>query len=151
MRTVHSLVEVNVDVSTAYNQWTQFESFPQFMDHVVSVTPQGSSRSHWVMKLAGTTREFDTEITEQTPDQVIAWKSTDGGHSGRVTFEPWGTAETRVDIRLNWEPAGVVEKTEAVLNFDQHQVEKTAANFKEFIEGRGGRKTTASRGDSTNR
>ena len=74
--------------------------------------------------MAGVNREFDTEITEQTPDQVIAWKSTDGGHSGRVTFEPWGTAETRVDIRLNWEPAGVVEKTEAALNFDQHQVRK---------------------------
>jgi uncharacterized membrane protein len=136
MRTVHSLVEVNVDVSTAYNQWTQFESFPQFMDGVKSVTQQDPSRSHWVIKMGGATQEFDTEITEQTPDQVIAWKSTDGRHSGRVTFEPWGPSETRVDIRLGWEPAGVVEKTEAALNFDQHQVEKSAANFKEFIESR---------------
>jgi uncharacterized membrane protein len=152
MRTVHSLVEVNVDVSTAYNQWTQFESLPQFMDHVVSVTPQGPKRSHWVMKLAGATREFDTEITEQVPDQVIAWRSTNdsGAHTGRVTFEPWGPSETRLDIRLGWEPVGLLEKTEAALNFDQHQVEKTAANFKEFIEGRG-RQTSASRGDSTSR
>jgi uncharacterized membrane protein len=136
MRTVHSFVEVNVDVSTAYNQWTQFESFPQFMDGVKSVTPQGPSRSHWVVKMAGATQEFDTEITEQTPDQVIAWKSTDGRHTGRVTFEPWGPSETRVDIRFGWEPAGVVQKVEAALNFDQHQAEKTAANFKEFIESR---------------
>ena len=150
MRTVHSLVEVNVDVSTAYNQWTQFESLPQFMDGVKSVTQQGPSRSHWVTKMGGVTREFDTEITEQTADKVIAWKSTDGGHSGRVTFEQWGPSETRVDIRLSWEPVGVVEKTEAVLNFDQHQVERTAANFKEFIESRG-RETSASRGDSANR
>jgi uncharacterized membrane protein len=134
MRTVHSFVEVNVDVGTAYNQWTQFESFPQFMDGVKSVTLQGPSRSHWVVKMGGVTREFDTEITEQIPNQVIAWKSTDGGHSGRVTFEPWGPSETRVDIRFGWEPVGVVEKVEAALNFDQHQVEKTAANFKEFIE-----------------
>ena len=137
MRTVHSLVEVNVDVSTAYNQWTQFESFPQFMDGVKSVTQQGPSGSHhWVTRMGGVTREFDTEITEQTPDQVIAWKSTDGGHSGRVTFERWGPSETRVDIRLNWEPVGFVEKTEAALNFDHAQAEKTAANFKEFIETR---------------
>ena len=153
MRTVHRLVEVNVDVSTAYNQWTQFESFPQFMDHVVSVTQKGTSRSHWVVKMAGVNREFDTEVTEQIPDQVIAWKSTNddsGRHSGRVTFEPLGPSETRLDIRLGWEPVGVVEKAEAVLNFDQHQVEKSAANFKEFIEGRG-RETGAWRGGSAKR
>ena len=149
MRSVHSFVEVNVDVSTAYNQWTQFESFPQFMDGVKSVTQEGS-RSHWVTRMGGVTREFDTEITEQTPDKVIAWKSTDGAHSGKVTFEPWGASETRVEIRLNWEPAGVVEKTEAVLNFDQHQVERTAVNFKEFIESRN-RQTGARRGDSATR
>ena len=136
MRSVHSFVEVNVDVSTAYKQWTQFESFPQFVDGVKSVTPQGPSRYHWVVRMGGATQEFDAEITEQTPDKVIAWKSTDGAHTGRVTFEPWGTSETRVDIRFGWEPAGVIEKVEAALNFDQHQAEKTAANFKEFIEGR---------------
>jgi uncharacterized membrane protein len=136
MRSVHSFVEVNVDASTAYNQWTQFESFPQFIDGVKSVTPQGPSRNHWVVRMAGATQEFDTEITEQTPNQVIAWKSTDGGHTGRVTFESWGPSETRVDIRFGWEPAGVVEKVEAALNFDQHQVERTAANFKELIESR---------------
>jgi uncharacterized membrane protein len=136
MRSVHSFVEVNVDVSTAYNQWTQFESFPQFIDGVKSVTQQDPSRHHWVVKMAGATQEFDTEITEQTPNEVIAWKSPDGGHTGRVTFESWGPSETRVDIRFGWEPAGVVEKVEAALNFDQHQVEKTAANFKEFIESR---------------
>ena len=139
MRSVHSFVEVNVDVSTAYNQWTQFESFPQFVDGVKSVTQQGPSRNHWVVRMGGVTQEFDTEITEQTPDQVIAWQSTGGDagrHTGRVTFESWGPSETKVDIRFGWEPVGVVQKVEAALNFDQHQAEKTAVNFKEFIESR---------------
>jgi uncharacterized membrane protein len=126
--TLNKSVDVDVDVSTAYNQWTQFESFPQFMDGV-----------EW--------------ITEQTPDQVIAWRSTDGdtgGHSGRVTFDPLGPSSTRVDIALGREPEGLVEKAGAALNFDQRQVEKSAEDFKDFIEGRG-RETGAGRGISTER
>jgi uncharacterized membrane protein len=149
MSTVNKSVDVEVDVSTAYNQWTQFESFPQFMDGVESVTQQGPTRNHWVVKVGGVTREFDTEITEQTPDQVIAWKSTEGdtaGHSGQVTFEQLGPSSTRVNIALGWEPEDVVEKAGAALDFDQRQVDKSAEDFKSFIESRG-TETGAWRGD----
>jgi uncharacterized membrane protein len=146
---VQQSVDVDVPVSTAYNQWTQFESFPKFMDGVERITQESDTRTHWVVKVGGVTREFDTEITEQTPDQVIAWRSTGGdtgGHSGRVTFEPLGPSSTRVTVSLGWEPEGVVEKVGAALNFDQRQVDKSAEDFKEFIESRG-TETGAWRGD----
>jgi uncharacterized membrane protein len=146
---VQQSIDVDVPVSTAYNQWTQFESFPQFMDGVESITQESDTRTHWVVKVGGVKREFDTEIAEQTPDQVIAWRSTGGdtgGHSGRVTFEPLGPTSTRVIISLGWEPEGVVEKVGAALNFDQRQVDKSAEDFKEFIESRG-TETGAWRGD----
>jgi uncharacterized membrane protein len=119
------------------------------MDGVESITQQGPTCNHWVVNVGGVTREFDTDITEQTPDQVIAWRSANGdtsGHSGRVTFEPLGPTSTRVDIALGWEPEGLVEKAGAALNFDQRHVDKSAEEFKEFIEGRG-TETGAWRGD----
>ena len=141
MSTVRKSVDVDVPVSTAYNQWTQFESFPEFMDGVESITQAGPTSTHWVVKVGGVKREFDTEITDQVPDQVIAWASTGGdtgGHSGRVTFEPLGATRTRVDIELGWEPEGLIEKAGAAFNIDQRQVDKSAADFKTFIESRGG-------------
>lgn len=149
MSTVQSTVDVDVDVSTAYNQWTQFESFPSFMDGVESITQQGDTHTHWVVKVAGVGREFDTEITEQTEDRVIAWQSTGGdtgGHSGRITFEPLSATSTRVAIELGWEPDGLVEKAGSALGFDQRQVDSSAEDFKEFIENRG-TETGAWRGD----
>ena len=140
MSTVDKSVEVDVPVSTAYNQWTQFESFPEFMDGVESITQASDTRTHWVVKVGGVTREFDTEIVEQTPDQVISWRSVGGdtaGHSGRVSFESLGPSTTRVNISLGWEPEGLVEKVGAALNFDQRQVDKSAEEFKKFIESRG--------------
>jgi hypothetical protein len=89
MATVTESIEVDVPVGTAYNQWTQFESFPNFMGGVESVTQLDDTTNHWVTKVGGVEREFDTRITEQEPDRVIAWHSVDGkSHSGRVTFEP---------------------------------------------------------------
>jgi uncharacterized membrane protein len=149
MSTVSSTVDVDVDVTTAYNQWTQFESFPSFMDGVESVTQQGPTHTHWVVKVGGTRKEFDAEVTEQTPDQVIAWRSTGGdtdGHTGRVTFESLGATSTRVSIELGWEPEGLVEKAGAALGFDQRQVDSSAKDFKQFIESRGA-ETGAWRGD----
>ena len=151
MSNVEQSVDVDVPVSTAYNQWTQFESFPEFMDGVESISQVSDTSTHWVVKVGGVIREFDTEITEQTPDQVIAWRSTGGdtgGHSGRVSFEPLGPASTRVNISLGWEPEGLVEKVGAALNFDQRQVDKSAEDFKKFIESRGS-ETGAWRGDVT--
>jgi uncharacterized membrane protein len=147
--TVSSTVDVDVDVTTAYNQWTQFESFPSFMDGVESVTQQGPTHTHWVVKVGGARKEFDAEVTDQTPDQVIAWRSTGGdtdGHTGRVSFESLGATSTRVDIELGWEPEGLVEKAGAALGFDQRQVDSSAKDFKKFIESRGA-ETGAWRGD----
>jgi uncharacterized membrane protein len=138
--TVQKSVEVDVPVSTAYNQWTQFESFPEFMDGVESITQQGDTHTHWVVKVGGVRREFDTEIVDQTPDRVVSWRSTGGdteGHTGRVTFEALGPSATRVNIELGWEPDGLVEKVGAALNVDQRQVDKSAEDFKRFIESRG--------------
>jgi uncharacterized membrane protein len=149
MSTVSSTVDVDVDVTTAYNQWTQFESFPSFMDGVESVTQQGPTHTHWVVKVGGARKEFDAEVTEQIPDQVIAWRSTGGdtdGHTGRVTFESLGATSTRVNIELGWEPEGLVEKAGAALGFDQRQVDSSAKDFKQFIESRGA-ETGAWRGD----
>ena len=140
MSTVRTSVDVEVPVRTAYDQWTQFESFPQFMDGVDSITQTTDTRTHWVVTIDGVTREFDTEITEQVPDRLIAWRSVGGdtgGHTGRVTFEEKEPSRTRVDIEFGWEPEGLVEKAGAVLNFDQRQVNKSAGDFKKFIESRG--------------
>ena len=149
MSTVSSSVEVDVPVSTAYNQWTQFESFPQFMDGVESITQGTDTANHWKVKVGGVEREFDTQITEQTVDQVIAWRSTGGdtgGHSGRIAFTPLGASRTKVDVELGWEPEGIVEKAGAALGFDQRQVDKSTRDFKTFIESRGA-ETGSWRGD----
>ena len=149
MSTVHKAIDVDVPVSTAYNQWTQFESFPHFMDGVEQVVQVDDTHNHWVVKVAGVKREFDTEIVDQEPDRVIAWRSTGGdtnGHVGRVTFEPQGAARTRVDIALEWEPDGALESAGAAMNFDQRQVDTSAEQFKRFIEERGS-ETGAWRGE----
>ncbi|ACU72567.1 cyclase/dehydrase [Catenulispora acidiphila DSM 44928] len=139
MGDVTESVDVNVPVSTAYNQWTQFETFPQFMDGVESVAQIDARRTHWVTKVGGVRREFDAEVTEQHPDERIAWKSIGGdtGHAGVVTFHRLNDAETRVTIQLSWEPQGLVEKAGSVLQVDDHQVKADAKRFKQFIEERG--------------
>jgi len=140
MSTVHKSIDVAVPVTTAYNQWTQFESFPHFMDGVETITQTDDTHNHWVVNVGGVKREFDTQITEQVPDSVIAWKSTGGdtgGHEGRVTFAAQGPDYTRVDIALDWTPDGVIEKVGAAINIDQRQVDTSAEQFKSFIEERG--------------
>jgi uncharacterized membrane protein len=137
--TVTESVDVNVPIGTAYNQWTQFQDFPQFMDGVESITQIDDTHTHWVTKVAGQTREFDAEITEQHPDERVAWKSTDGDtkHAGVVTFHRLGDSETRVTIQLDWEPKGVVEKVGSAVGVDSHQVKADAKRYKEFVENRG--------------
>lgn len=139
MTTVEQSIDVNVPVHTAYDQWTQFESFPQFMDGVESITQTDDTHSHWVTKVAGVTREFDTEITEQHPDERIAWRSTGGDtqHGGVVTFHRLGEDITRLMIQIDWEPSNLVEKAGAAVGVDDHQVKADAKRFKEFIETRG--------------
>jgi uncharacterized membrane protein len=145
---VQESIDVHVPVRTAYDQWTQFESFPQFMDGVESITQLDDKHSHWVTKIAGVQREFDTEITEQHPDERVAWKSTGGDtrHAGVVTFHRLDDNTTRVTVQIDWEPQGLVEKAGSTLNMDDRQVKADTKRFKAFIEERGSQ-TGAWRGD----
>ncbi|MDG4801972.1 SRPBCC family protein [Micromonospora sp. WMMD980] len=148
MSTVTESVDVQVPIRTAYDQWTQFESFPQFMDGVESITQIDATHTRWVTKVAGVTREFDAEITEQHPDERVAWKSTGGEakHAGVVTFHRLSDDETRVTIQLDWEPEGLVEKAGSAVGVDSRQVKADAKRFKAFVEDRGSA-TGAWRGD----
>ncbi|WGL51015.1 SRPBCC family protein [Nocardioides sp. BP30] len=148
MSQIQQSVDVDVPVSVAYNQWTQFESFPQFMTGVESITQIDDTHNHWVTNIAGVNREFDTEVTEQHPDERVAWRSVGGDskHAGVVTFHRLDENSTRVMIQIDWEPSDLVEKIGAAVNIDDHQVKKDAERFKQFIESRGG-ETGAWRGD----
>ncbi|MEV4516374.1 SRPBCC family protein [Dactylosporangium sp. NPDC049525] len=148
MSGVTETIDVHVPVRTAYNQWTQFESFPQFMSGVESISQVDDRRTHWVTKVGGIRREFDAEITEQHPDQRIAWKSVGGDtkHAGVVTFNRLGEEDTRVTVQLDWQPEGVVEKAGAAVGVDEMQVKASTKRFKEYIEKRGG-ETGQWRGD----
>ena len=139
MGSVTKSIDVNVPVRTAYDQWTQFESFPQFMSGVESIRQIDDRHTHWVTKIGGVQREFDAEITEQHPDERIAWKSTSGDtdHAGVVTFHRLGDNETRVTVQLAWQPQGMAEKAGRMLGMDSHQVKADTARFKTFIEQRG--------------
>jgi uncharacterized membrane protein len=135
-------------VSVAYNQWTRFESFPHFMSGVESITQIDDTRSHWVTNIAGVEREFDTEITEQHPDERIAWRSVGGDveQAGVVTFHRVSDSSTRVMIQIDWQPSGVIEKVGSAINVDQLQVKRDAERFKKFIESRS-QETGSWRGD----
>lgn len=147
MTSVTESVDVDVDVSTVYNQWTQFESFPEFMNGVESISQVDDTHTHWKTSIGGVDREFDTEITEQHPDERVAWKSTDGtSHAGVVTFHRLGDNQTRVTAQIDWQPEGVVEKVGAAIGVDDRQVESDLRRFKAFIEHRGA-ETGAWRGD----
>lgn len=138
MSTVQEAIDVMVPVSTAYNQWTQFESFPEFMGGVESVVQQDDTHLRWTTKVAGHQREFDTVITEQHPDKRVAWKSVDGvDHAGVVSFEPLSDRETRVKVEFQWAPDSAMEKVGAAFGADNAQVKKDLKKFKEFVESNG--------------
>jgi len=147
MAFVEKSIDVNVPVRTAYNQWTQFESFPQFMDGVLEVRQLDDRRLHWRARVGGKEQEWDAVITEQTPDQVIAWRSTSGTeNAGRVSFIPLDAARTRVTVRLDYDPQGVAESAGDALGFMDRRVHGDLQRFKEFIEARGA-ETGAWRGE----
>ena len=138
MQTVEETIDVAVPVRMAYDQWTQFESFPNFMSGVDSVTQLTDRTNHWVVSIGGAQREFDTEIIEQRPDERIAWRSIDGEtHAGAVTFTPLNAGTTRVWVRFEWAPETFTDKAGAVLGFDNMQVRADLRRFKDFIEARG--------------
>jgi len=141
-------IDVDVPVRTAYNQWTQFESFPKFLDEVESITQTGETHTHWKVSVGGVTREFDAEITEQHPDERVAWTSTGGEteHAGVVTFHKLTEGSSRVTVQIDWEPEGLVEKLGSLVGAGSHAVKKDLKNFKEFIEAQGA-ESGAWRGD----
>lgn len=141
-------IDVDVPVSTAYNQWTQFESFPHFLDEVESITQIDDTHNRWKVKVGGIEREFDAEITEQHPDERVAWRSIGGDteHAGVVTFHRLDDTTSRVTVQMDWEPDGLLEKAGAAVGAPKHAVKKDLENFKEFIEGRGA-ETGAWRGE----
>jgi uncharacterized membrane protein len=147
MATAEKSVDVDVPISTAYNQWTQFEDFPEFMADVESVTQTDDRHLHWVVEAAGVRRTFDAEITEQHPEERIAWRSTAGtSQSGVVTFHKLDDNSTRVTLQMEMEPEGFVENVGEKTGIISRIVDRDIKNFKEFIESRR-TETGAWRGD----
>ncbi|AEE44195.1 SRPBCC family protein [Cellulomonas fimi] len=135
---VEKSVLVNVPVAVAYNQWTQFEDFPQFMGGVKSVTQLSDDRLQWVAEIAGVKRQWEARILEQVPDRKVAWAATEGAtNAGAVTFEDVGGGQTSVHLSLEYEPEGLVEKVGDKLNVVENQAEKDLERFKAFIEAEG--------------
>jgi uncharacterized membrane protein len=138
MSKIQKTIEVDVPVGTAYNQWTQFEEFPKFMDGVEEVRQLDDTHLQWVASVGGKRNEWKAEITEQKPDQRVAWRSTEGkDNAGVVTFEPLGERRTKVMVELNFAPEGVVEKVGSAVGADDRRVEADLGRFKEMIESRG--------------
>jgi uncharacterized membrane protein len=146
MSTIEKSIEVYVPMRTAYNQWTQFEEFSRFMEGVKEVTQLDDIRLHWKPAIAGQDKEWDAEITEQTPDQRIAWTSRGGAiNGGVVTFHRLSDARSKVMLQLKYAPEGVVESVGDALGVVSLRVQGDPERFKEFIEKRG-RETGAWRG-----
>jgi len=146
MSTIEKSIEVNVPVRTAYNQWTQFEEFPRFMEGVKEVNQLDDTHLHWKAAIAGQEKEWDAEITEQTPDQRIAWTSRGGAiNGGVVTFHRLSDARSKVMLQLEYAPQGIAENVGDALGVVSLRVQGDLERFKVFIETLG-RETGAWRG-----
>ena len=138
MGTVEQSIDVDAPLSTVYNQWTQFEEFPRFMEGVEEIRQIDDTHTHWKTKVAGISREFDAGITEQRPDERVAWRATGGNqHAGVVTFHRLSDTKTRIMVQLDEEPDGVVDKIGDVLGILKRRVKGDLERFKEMIEARG--------------
>ncbi|MBA2793839.1 MAG: SRPBCC family protein [Thermoleophilaceae bacterium] len=138
MANIEQSIDVEVPISTAYNQWTQFEEFPKFMEGVDEIRQLDDRHVHWVVSFGGTQHEWDAEITEQSPDERVAWKNTDGkDNAGVVTFHQLAADRTRIMVQMDWAPEGVKEKLGATLGFDQRRIEGDLERFKALIESQG--------------
>ncbi|GAB7037566.1 MULTISPECIES: SRPBCC family protein [Catenuloplanes] len=149
MGTVTEHVDVAVPIRTAYNQWTQFEEFPQFMEGVTEIRQISDTDTHWKTEIAGVKREFDAKITEQLPDERVAWTSTGGiKQSGVITFHRLDETHTRVTAQMEFEPEGIAEQAGDKLGIVDRRVKGDMKRFKEFIESdRAGVETGAWRGE----
>jgi uncharacterized membrane protein len=138
MANIERSIDVDVPVRTAYDQWTQFEEFPSFMEGVEEIRQIDDTHTHWRTKVAGREKEFDAAITEQIPDERIAWTSQDGPeHAGVVTFHRIDDSKTRVMLQLDYEPEGAAEKVGDLLGVVERRVKGDLERFKELIESRG--------------
>ena len=138
MASIQKPIDVDVPVRTAYNQWTQFEEFPQFMEGVEEVRQLDDRRLHWRAKVAGKTEEWDAVITEQIPDERVVWRNTTGAeNAGVVTFHHLSANSTRVMLQLEYDPHGLVENVGSALGVVERRVEGDLKRFKEFIESKG--------------
>jgi uncharacterized membrane protein len=138
MSNVTESIDVNVPVRTAYNQWTQFESFPEFMEGVEEVRQLDDTHLHWRTNIGGHKAEYDAVVTEQIPDERVAWRSTSGKpNGGVVTFHRLGEDVTRVTVQIDYEPEGLTESVGGKLGFDDRRVQGDLENFKKFIESHG--------------
>jgi uncharacterized membrane protein len=147
MSTVEQSVEVGVPVRTAYNQWTQFEEFPRFMEGVEEVSQITDTRNHWKTMIGSVEREFDTEISEQLPDERIAWHTVEGPkQAGVVTFHRLDDSRSRVMLQMEFDPEGIVEAAGDKLGFVERRIKGDLSRFKEFVENRGA-ETGAWRGE----
>ena len=138
MPTIEESTEVQVPVTTAYNQWTQFEEFPSFMEGVERVEQRDDTHLHWVADFGGERHEWDAEITEQIPDERVAWRNTDGkANAGVVTFHRLGDDRTKLMVQMDWVPDGIKERIGSSLGFDNRRVQGDLKRFRELIESQG--------------
>ncbi|MGK4585178.1 SRPBCC family protein [Kitasatospora sp. HPMI-4] len=139
MGKVQESIEVDVPLHTAYNQWTQFEEFPRFMEGVEEVRQLDERHNHWRATIAGVTREFDTEIVDQLPDERVAWRTVGGdvAQKGVVTFQPLDEAHTRVRLAMEVAPEGLAERAADMLGVLDRRVKGDLRRFKDFVESRG--------------
>ena len=147
MPTIEQAIEVHVPLTTAYNQWTQFQQFPQFMEGVEEVRQIDDTHLHWVAEFGGQRHEWDAVVTEQKPDERVAWRNTDGkDNAGVVTFHRIDDDETRVMVQMDFVPEGVIEKLGAAIGSPDRRVKGDLERFKAMIESRGS-ETGAWRGE----
>jgi uncharacterized membrane protein len=148
MSTVVESVDVAAPVTAVYNQWTQFEDFPRFMEGVTEVRQVSDTLTHWVVEIGGVRREFDARITEQRPDERVAWTSLDGPkHAGVVTFHRLDENHSRVTAQMEMDPEGVAETVADKTGVLDRRVKGDLKRFRDFIESRGGRETGGWRGE----
>ena len=138
MSQITETLEVDVPVRVAYDQWTQFESFPKFMEGVDRVVQVDDATLEWTATIAGVVKNWRAEITEQRPDELVAWRSIDGARNdGAVSFESLGPDRTRLELQLDVEPDGLVEKAGDALGLVERRVRGDLERFKAFVESRG--------------
>jgi uncharacterized membrane protein len=138
MKQLEHAIEVEAPVTVTYNQWTQFEDFPRFMEGVESVTQLDDKRVHWVAEVAGKRKEWDAEITRQLPDREIDWVGFgEAENRGRLVFEAIDADTSKVTMMLDYDPEGVVEEVGDSLGLVKRRVQGDMERFKEFLEARG--------------